>query len=151
MAGFFVIICSQRQEVIITYGSDKWKIRSTNHKTHSYDQMSKMIVNLGSKKYYNNYKYSPQPSHLYNSLLMSIAENPEKDLSNVEGKYDTRKVCTSSVKSSQFYFFNRPYERQKWSKFLCSIFSWPNYSFVQRIMSWKTSTISDWRWKINRK
>ena len=145
MAGFFVIICSQRQEVIITYGSDKWKIRSTNHKTHSYDQMSKMIVNLGSKNFYNNDNWYPQLSRLQNSLLMSIVDTPEKGLSNVEGKYDTRKVCTSSVKSSQFYFSNRPYERQKWAKLLCSRFSCPNYSFVQRIMSWKPSTFSDWR------
>ena len=35
---------------------------------------------------------------------MIIVDTPEKDLSNVDGKYDTRNVYTSSVKSSSTIF-----------------------------------------------
>ena len=41
--------------------------------------MRKMIVNLGSKTGKNNYNFSPQLTHLYNSLLMNIVDTPEKD------------------------------------------------------------------------
>ena len=43
-------------------------VNSTNHKIHSYDKMSKMIVNLGSNKDDKNDDHSPQLSHLQNSL-----------------------------------------------------------------------------------
>ena len=69
-------------------------INSSNNKIHSYDQMRKMVVNLGSKKGKNNYKSSPKLTCLQNSLLMSIVDTPEKDLSNFEGKYYMRKVRT---------------------------------------------------------
>ena len=69
-------------------------INSSNNKIHSYDQMRKMVVNLGSKKGKNNYNSSPKLTCLQNSLLMSIVDTPEKDLSNFEGKYYMRKVRT---------------------------------------------------------
>ena len=40
------------------------KFNSSNHKTHSCDQMIKMIVNLGSKKGENNNNSSPQLIYL---------------------------------------------------------------------------------------
>ena len=46
----------------------------------------------------------PNLTHLHNSLLMSIFETPEKDLSNVNGKYDMRKVRESTVKPSSTLF-----------------------------------------------
>ena len=54
------------------------KIYSSNHKTHSYDQMIKMIVNLGSKKVEDNNKSSTQLTRLQSLLLMSISNTPEK-------------------------------------------------------------------------
>ena len=73
-------------------------------KKYSYDQMIKMIVNLGSKTGENNYNSSPQLTHLHNSILMSIIDTPEKDLSNVDRISDMRKVLTSSVKPSSTFF-----------------------------------------------
>ena len=35
---------------------------------------------------------------------MIIFDTPEKDLSNFDGKFDIRKICTSSVKSSSTLF-----------------------------------------------
>ena len=67
--------------------------------------MIKIIVNLGSKKGENNKKSSTQITRLYNSLRMSIVDNPEKDLSSVDRKSDTRKVSTSSVNSSSTLFY----------------------------------------------
>ena len=38
-------------------------------------------------------------THPYTELvIMSIVDTPEKDLSNIDQKSDTRRVCTSSVK-----------------------------------------------------
>ena len=45
-------------------------INSSNHNIHSYDQMSKFIVNLSSKKGKNNQNSSHQLTHLHNSLLL---------------------------------------------------------------------------------
>ena len=45
----FVILCFKRQEIIITYVSDKKNMHYTN-KNHSYDQTRKTISNLGIKK-----------------------------------------------------------------------------------------------------
>ena len=66
-------------------------VNSSNHKIHSYDQMSKLIVNLVSKKCENNNNSTCQLNHLHNSLLMSIVDTPEKDISNVDRKLDKRK------------------------------------------------------------
>ena len=43
-----------------------------------------MIVNLGSEKCDNNNNSTCQLSRLQNSLLVSIVDIPEKDLSNVD-------------------------------------------------------------------
>ena len=51
---------------------------SSNHKIHSYDQMSKIIVNLGSNKCKKNNISYCQLNRLQNSLSMSIVETPEK-------------------------------------------------------------------------
>ena len=74
-------------------------INTSNHKIHYYGLMRRIIVNWGSKKGENKVKSYPQLTCLHNSLLMSIFDTPEKGLSNVDGKSDMIKVCTSSVKS----------------------------------------------------
>ena len=79
-------------------------INALNHKNHSYDKMSKTVVNLGSNKCENNNKSTFEFSCLQNSLLMSIVETPEKYLSNVDRKLDMIKVRTSSVNSSSTLF-----------------------------------------------
>ena len=79
-------------------------INSSNHKIYSHDQMSKMVVNLGSKKCENRNTYPLQLTHIQNSSLMIIVDIPEKNLSNVDPKSDMIKVCTSSVKSSSTFF-----------------------------------------------
>ena len=48
-------------------------------KFHSYDQMIKIVVNLGSNKYKNNYYYTFQLRSLQNLLLISIVDSPEMD------------------------------------------------------------------------
>ena len=68
---------------------------SSNYKIHSHDQIRKIIVNLGSKKCQNNNNTSCQLNHLYNALLMSIFDTPEKDLTNVDTKSNMRKLQTS--------------------------------------------------------
>ena len=73
-------------------------ITYSNNNILSYDQMSKMIVKLCSKKSKNNDKYSPQLNRLHNSLQMSIVKTPKRDLSNIKGKYDMRKARTSLAK-----------------------------------------------------
>ena len=70
-------------------------INSTNNKIHSCDQMSKIIVNLGSKKGDNNDNSSTQLSCPNNSLLMRIVYTSTKDLTNIEGKADKIKVLIS--------------------------------------------------------
>ena len=74
-------------------------INNSNKNIHSYDQLRKNIVNLGSEKGNNSYNYSTQLTCLHNSLLISIAVSPENYLSNVEGKSDMIKICTSLLKS----------------------------------------------------
>ena len=59
-------------------------INYSNQKIHSYDQMRKMIVNLGTKKCENNNKSTCQLSHLHNLLLMSIVDTPENDISKID-------------------------------------------------------------------
>ena len=79
-------------------------INSSNHKIHSYDQIRKSIVNLGSNKCENNNNSTFQISCLQNLLLMSIFDTPEKYLSNVDCKSDMIKVRTSSVSHHQQTF-----------------------------------------------
>ena len=85
-------------------------INYSYHKIHSYDQMSKIIVNFGSKKGENNENSSRQLIHIHNSLLMIIFDIPTKYLSNVNRKSDMRKVRTYSVKLSSTLFSCSIYE-----------------------------------------
>ena len=56
------------------------------------------------KKGDNNDNYSPQLSHINNSLLISIFDTPGKGLSRVERKAVTRKVCTYLLNSYSTLF-----------------------------------------------
>ena len=80
------------------------RINHSNHKIHSHDQMRRIIVNLVSKKCEDNNNYTRQLNHVKNLLLMSIVNNPENDVSNVDRKLDKRKIRTSSIKSSSTLF-----------------------------------------------
>ena len=80
------------------------RIIYSNHEIRSYDQTRKNILSLGSKKGQNENNASCQLICLYNSLITSIVNSPEKDSSNVDGKFDMKKVCTYSVKSSSKLF-----------------------------------------------
>ena len=51
-------------------------INYSNQKIHYYDQIRKMIVNLGSNKGDKNDDSSPKLTHLHNILLMSIFDKP---------------------------------------------------------------------------
>ena len=66
--------------------------------------MINIIVSWGSKKGGGNDNSSTQQACPKNSILISIVDIPEKYLSNVKGKYNMRKVCVSSVKSSSKLF-----------------------------------------------
>ena len=50
MAGIIVNSCSQRQEIYSHMNQISKHVNSLNQKIHSYDQISKIIVNLGSNK-----------------------------------------------------------------------------------------------------
>ena len=65
-------------------------INSKNHNFHPYNQIKKMIVNLGINEGDNNYNSSSQFSCQHNLLLMSIFETSEKGLSHIKGKAVTR-------------------------------------------------------------
>ena len=56
------------------------RITHSNHKIHSRDQMSRIIVNLGSKKCEDNNNSTYELNHLQNLLLTSIVETPENDV-----------------------------------------------------------------------
>ena len=84
MAGISFIFCSQGQEIIITYGSVSEHINSSNHKIISFDKMSKIIVKLGSEKCETNKNNTCQLICLYNSLILSIDNTPEKDVSIID-------------------------------------------------------------------
>ena len=100
-------------------------INFSNHKIHSYDKMSKMIVNLGSNKFENNNNNSSwQLTCLHNSSLMIIVNTPENGLSNVDQKYYMIKVRTSSVKSSSTLF----------SCSICIIYNRGNSAEKQRLV-----------------
>ena len=66
--------------------------------------MGEMIVNLGNKKSENNNSYKLHINHIQKSLLMSIVDTPEKNVSNIDRKLDKRKLLTSSIKSLSTLF-----------------------------------------------
>ena len=72
MAGKIFIFSSQQQNISSHMTQISEHINSSNHKIHSYDQMRKLIVKLGSKKGKNIDKYSFQLTGLQNPLLMNI-------------------------------------------------------------------------------
>ena len=79
-------------------------ITSSNNKIHSYDETKQIIFSLGNKIFENNDNSSLQLTSLQDSLLMSIIDTPEWDLSKVDGKSFMRKVRTYEVKSSSTLF-----------------------------------------------
>ena len=99
MAGIIVIFVLNYKQLSSHMDQISEHINSSNNKIHSYDQMSKIVVNLVSKKCENNNNSTCQINRLQNFLLMSIVDTPERDLSNVDSKSDMIKVRTSSVKS----------------------------------------------------
>ena len=68
------------------------QINSSNHKMHSHDCIGKMIVNLSNKKFKKNNNSTGHLNNIQKSLLMSIVDSPEKDVSNVDKKIDKRKI-----------------------------------------------------------
>ena len=66
--------------------------------------MRKVIVNLGSNKFEDNNNSTCQLNHLQNSLLMSIVDTPEKDISKVDRKIDKIKIRTYSINPSSTLF-----------------------------------------------
>ena len=101
--------------------------------------MSRMIFNLGSKKFEHNNNSTCQLNHIQNSLLMSIVDTPEKYLTNVDSKSDIRKVRTHSVNSSSTLFscsisaiYNRVHSSQNKCLMLNSYIPGINTSFLPR-------------------
>ena len=66
-------------------------INSSYQKNISYDQMRKIIVNLGIKKCENNNNSIFQFNQIKNLLLMRIIDTTEKDIPNVDRKSNKRK------------------------------------------------------------
>ena len=79
-------------------------INYSNQKIHSHYQMSKIIVNLCSKKCEDNNNSIFQLNHPQNLLLMSIVDTPENYLSNFHRKLYKIKIHTSSINSSSTLF-----------------------------------------------
>ena len=79
-------------------------INSSNHNIRSYDQMGKMIVNFGNKKCENNNNSKFHINHIQKSLLMSIFDAPEINVSNIGRKLYKGRVRTYSINSSSTLF-----------------------------------------------
>ena len=83
-------------------------INYSNEKNHSYDQMRKIIVNLGSKKCENNNNSTCQLSCLQNFLLVNIVDTLEIFVLNVDHESDTRKktyIFSKIIINIIFLFF----------------------------------------------
>ena len=104
MAGIIVIFVLNYKQLSSHMDQISEHINSSNNKIHSYDQMSKIVVNLVSKKCENNNNSTCQLIRIQKFLLMSTFDTPAKDVPNVDRKSYMRKVCTSSVKSSSTLF-----------------------------------------------
>ena len=63
-----------------------------------------MIVNLGNNKCENNNNSKCHINNIQKSLLMSIIDTPEKDVSNIYRKLDNIKIRASSINSSSELF-----------------------------------------------
>ena len=70
--------------------------------------MSKTIVNLGSKKCKKNNNYALLLIRIQNLLLLSIVDNPEKYLSNVDSeiRHDKSTYIFSKVITNIILLFN---------------------------------------------
>ena len=130
MAGIIVFIFSNGNKLSSHMDQISEHINSSKHKIQYFEKMIKITINLGSKKGKNNKNSLPQLTRLQNYLLMSVVDTPEKDLSNVDGKYYMRKVITSSVNSSSKLFscsihsmYNRVNRNKKMSH-VEVIYSW---------------------------
>ena len=66
--------------------------------------MIRIIVNLGIKTVKNNNNSSLQHTHIKKSFIMRIVDTPKNYLSNVDSKYDMRKVRTSSMNLTSIVF-----------------------------------------------
>ena len=66
--------------------------------------MCKIIVNLSNNKFENNNNSTGHLGYIQKSLLMSIFDTPEKDVSNIDRKLDKNKIRTSLIKSSSTLF-----------------------------------------------
>ena len=66
--------------------------------------MGKMVFYLINKKYQNNNNSTGHLNNIKKSLLMSIVDIHEKDVSNVYRKLDKRKIRTLLIKSSSKLF-----------------------------------------------
>ena len=77
-------------------------INTTNRKLHSYNQMSRKIVNLGVKKVDKNDNLFPKVMNIQNYLLMRIIYTSKKYVSNGEGNLLTRKLHASSI---NYYYY----------------------------------------------
>ena len=95
MSGIIIIFVTNDKKLLWCMAQISKHVNSSNHKIYSCDQMRKMVVNFGSKKWK---KSICQLSCLQNSLLMVILDTPEKDVSNVNIKSDMIQVRTSVVK-----------------------------------------------------
>ena len=56
-------------------------INYINQNIHAFDQISKIVFYLGSKKGVINDEYSPKLTDIYTYLSISIVDTPEKDIS----------------------------------------------------------------------
>ena len=80
-------------------------INSSNHNIHYYDQMGKMIINLGNIKCKNNNNNSKfHINHVQKYLLMSIVDTPGKYVPYIDSKLDRRKVRSYYINSSSELF-----------------------------------------------
>ena len=59
---------------------------SSNHKIYSCDQMGEIVVNLGNRKFENNNDSKYHINHIQKSLLFSIVDTPENNVSNIDRK-----------------------------------------------------------------
>ena len=79
-------------------------INIMSHKFHSYDQMIKMVVDLGRKKGDKNGDYYSKLMYLHNYLLMKNIDNPEKYVSHVKVIFLTSKFCSYYSRYSSSFF-----------------------------------------------
>ena len=120
IAFLYVIFCYEQNKLSSHMTQISQHINSTNEKNHSYNKTINCFVTIDSNKCDNNDNSYPQLYHIQNSVLMRIVDIPENNLSHVEGKEVTRKLCTYVVNSYSTSFscsaramYNRVHRAQK--------------------------------------